>query len=87
MPDEKSLPIKYSLVIDIPSSDIDTNGRWQFHCTIASESIDRFKHISNHVIPDAVIDFFKAMEKQGCFRVEVIAGATSYKLYIQPPAE
>lgn len=81
-------PVKYSLIIDVPSADLDKTGQEIFHATCAARDIRDFRGgFSQETLPDSVLDFLVAMEKEGAYRVEIIAGSASYKMYIMPPKQ
>lgn len=82
--------VKYSVIIDHPSPDQSTKGREQAHCTFAVADLDNLKHLTDEampegwIIPARILRFFKAAIDEGSFRVEIIDGGGSYKLYVRP---
>lgn len=92
--------IKYSVTVHAPSSDIDPKGREQFHFTAAMLDLqeleqffaprlraigDEARHYGTEsIFPVEIIEFFKAAEKAGRYRVEMVYGGVEYKMYIRP---
>jgi hypothetical protein len=81
---EETRPVKYSLIVHSPSSDIDKAGREIVNITKAARSIDELVHGIGLYVPPYVAHFLHAAEAAGHYRAEILVGEMEYKFYIKP---
>jgi hypothetical protein len=81
--------VPYSLIVQDPSPDLAGYPEYKDGPTqYVKASARELHHFRGSVlIPQSVYDFMEACVRRGCYRVEIIAGQVSYKLYVKPPAE